>query len=37
VAWELADKTGVDPFGKGEGFDDSMAQNRRRGLGALQG
>ena len=37
VAWELADKTGVDLFSEDEGFDTSMAQNRRRGLGALQG
>ena len=37
VAGKLADKTGVDLFSEDEGFDTSMAQNRRRGLGALQG
>ena len=37
VAGKLADKAGVDLSGEGEGSDGSTAQNRRSGLGALQG
>jgi hypothetical protein len=37
VAGKLADKAGADLSGEGEGSDDSTAQNRRSGSGALQG
>lgn len=37
MAGKLANKVGIDLSGKGEGPDGATAQNRKSGLGALQG